>query len=209
MTSPLVIGVAGGTGAGKTTVAQAILDRVGCERVAFLQHDAYYRDLSHLPMEERRKVNFDHPDALENELLVSHLLTLRAGLPIDLPVYDFVTYTRLARTQRVDPKGVILAEGLLLFADPQLRELMDIKVYVDADADLRLVRRLNRDIQERGRSYESVIAQYLSTVRPMHLEFIEPSKRYADVIIPRGGFNEVALDMVIARVEKLLGAPQA
>ena len=209
MTSPLVIGVAGGTGAGKTTVAQAILDRVGRERVAFLQHDAYYRDLSHLPMEERRKVNFDHPNALENELLVSHLVRLRAGLPIDLPVYDFVTYTRLARTQRVDPKGVILAEGLLLFADPQLRELMDIKVYVDADADLRLVRRLNRDIQERGRSYESVIAQYLSTVRPMHLEFIEPSKRYADVIIPRGGFNEVALDMVIARVEKLLGAPQA
>ena len=208
MTKPLVIGVAGGTGAGKTTVAQAILDRVGCERVAFLQHDAYYRDLSHLPMEERRKVNFDHPDALENELLVSHLTMLKAGKPVDLPVYDFVTYTRLARTYRVDPKGVILVEGLLLFADPQLRDLMDIKVYVDADADLRLVRRLNRDIHERGRSYDSVIAQYLSTVRPMHLEFIEPSKRYADVIIPRGGFNEVALDMVIARVEKLLAAQE-
>ena len=208
MTKPLVIGVAGGTGAGKTTVAQAILDRVGCERVAFVQHDAYYRDLSHLPMEERRKVNFDHPDALENELLVSHLTMLKAGKPVDLPVYDFVTYTRLARTYRVDPKGVILVEGLLLFADPQLRDLMDIKVYVDADADLRLVRRLNRDIQERGRSYESVIGQYLSTVRPMHLEFIEPSKRYADVIIPRGGFNEVALDMVIARVEKLLGSQE-
>ena len=208
MTKPLVIGVAGGTGAGKTTVAQAILDRVGRKRVAFLQHDAYYRDLSHLPIEERRKVNFDHPNALENELLISHLRMLRAGEPVDLPVYDFVTYTRLPRTHRVNPRGVVLMEGLLLFADPQLRELMDIKVFVDADADLRLVRRLNRDIQERGRSYESVIGQYLSTVRPMHLEFIEPSKRYADVIIPRGGFNEVALDMVIARVEKLLGSQE-
>jgi len=201
---PIIIGVAGGTGAGKTTVAKAILERVGRDRVAFIQHDAYYRDLSALPPEERARVNFDHPDALETDLFISHLKLLIAGKPVDVPVYDFSTHTRLPHTQRVEPKKAILLEGLLLFTDCTLRSLMDIKVYVDADADLRFIRRFQRDIVERGRSPESVIEQYLATVRPMYLEFIEPSKRYADVIIPEGGFNRVALDMIIARVEKLL-----
>ncbi len=204
MSRPIIIGVAGGTGAGKTTVAKVILERVGQDRVAFIQHDAYYRDLSALPSEERARVNFDHPDALETDLFISHLKLLIAGEPVYVPVYDFSTHTRLSYTLRVEPKKVILLEGLLLFTDPALRSLMDIKVYVDADADLRFIRRFQRDIVERGRSPESVIEQYLTTVRPMYLEFIEPSKRYADVIIPEGGFNKVALDMVIARIEKLL-----
>lgn len=204
MAQPIVIGVAGGTGAGKTTVAKNILDRVGAGNVAFIQHDSYYRDLSHLPLDERRQVNFDHPDALENELLVQHLQALIARQPIQVPTYDFVTYTRKRQTRAVQPQNIVLVEGLLLFADPALRALMDIKVYVDADADLRLIRRLERDIEQRGRTFGSVINQYLNTVRPMHLEFIEPSKRYADIIIPRGGFNTVALDMIVARIEKLV-----
>jgi uridine kinase len=204
---PIVIGVAGGTGAGKSTVAHAIVERVGPEQVALIAHDAYYRDLGHLALPQRREVNFDHPDSLENELLIAHLRQLKAGRAVRVPCYDFVTYTRLPSTQLVEPRRVILVEGLLLFADAELRDLLDIKVYVDADPDLRLIRRIRRDVNERGRSYESVVDQYLATVRPMHLEFIEPSKRYADVIIPRGGHNLVALDMVIARVENLLAAP--
>lgn len=204
MSKPIVIGIAGGTGSGKTTVAQAILARVGPENVALLEQDAYYRDLSYLPLEERAKINFDHPDSLENELLIAHLQALLARKAVDVPVYNFSVHTRLPQTRRVEPAGVILVEGLLIFADRALRELMDIKVYVDTDADLRFIRRLQRDIAERGRTLASVIEQYLSTVRPMHLEFVEPSKRYADVIIPEGGYNRVALDMVVARLEKLL-----
>lgn len=201
---PVVVGVGGGTGSGKTTVADAILARVGRERVALIPHDAYYRDLSHLPFEERVKTNFDHPDSLETELLVAHLDALCAGRAAEVPVYDFSTHTRTDRTRRVVPRPVVLVEGILVFVEKALRERFDIKVYVDADADLRFIRRLQRDIAERGRTMESVIAQYLDTVRPMHLEFVEPSKRYADVIIPRGGFNEVAVDMVATRVMAMI-----
>ena len=201
---PVVIGVGGGTGSGKTTVADAILARVGRERVALIPHDAYYRDLSHLPFEERVKTNFDHPDSLETELLVAHLDALCAGRTVAMPVYDFSTHTRTDDTRRVAPRPVVLVEGILVFVERALRERFDIKVYVDADADLRFIRRLQRDIAERGRTMESVIAQYLSTVRLMHLEFVEPSKRYADVIIPRGGFNEVAVDMVATRVMAMI-----
>lgn len=202
---PIIIGVAGGTGSGKTTVSQAILDRVGCDRIAYIQHDSYYKDRSHLPPEERPKINFDHPDALETKLLVQHLKELRAGHPVEVPVYDFTTHTRTSQTQRVEPRRVILVEGILIFADNTLRDMMDVKIYVDTDADIRFIRRLERDITERGRTMRSVIDQYLATVRPMHLEFVEPSKRYADVIIPEGGFNPVALDMVVARIEAMIG----
>ncbi|MFN3763369.1 MAG: uridine kinase [Anaerolineae bacterium] len=201
---PVIIGVAGGTGSGKTTVAMKILERVGAEHVAYIPHDAYYRDLSHLPPEERSRINFDHPDSLETELLVQHLQQLKAGQAVEIPVYDFTTHTRTAQTRRVNPAPVILVEGILVFAEPALRELFDVKLYVDTDADIRLIRRIQRDVRERGRSVESVIQQYLTTVRPMHLEFVEPSKRYADVIIPEGGFNEVAIEMVAARIRGLL-----
>jgi uridine kinase len=201
---PVIIGVAGGTASGKTTVSDAILERVGREHIIYLQHDSYYRDLSHLPLEERTKLNFDHPDALETELLVAHLRQLQAGEPVEVPVYDFATYRRSQETRRMEPRRVILLEGLLIFVDRELREMMDVKLYVDTDADLRFIRRLQRDIQERGRTMESVIHQYLTTVRPMHLEFVEPSKRYADVIIPAGGFNTTAIEIIVARVERML-----
>jgi uridine kinase len=201
---PVIIGVAGGTASGKTTVSDAILDRVGRQHIIYLQHDSYYRDLSYLPLEERTKLNFDHPDALETELLVSHLRRLQAGEPVEVPVYDFATYQRSEETRRMEPRRVILLEGLLIFVDKELREMMDVKLYVDTDADLRFIRRLQRDIQERGRTMESVIHQYLTTVRPMHLEFVEPSKRYADIIIPSGGFNMTAIEVIVARVERLL-----
>ena len=201
---PVIIGVAGGTASGKTTVSQAILDRVGRDRIAFIQHDSYYRDLSHLPVEERRVMNFDHPDSLENELLIRHLEELLVGHVIDVPVYDFRIHTRLSDTRRVEPTPVVIVEGILVFVDKALRDMMDVKIYVDTPADIRFIRRLERDINERGRSLHSVIDQYQDTVRPMHLEFVEPSKRYADVIIPQGGFNVVALDMIVAQVRRLL-----
>jgi uridine kinase len=206
MVKPIIIGVAGGTASGKSTVAEAILERVGREHIAYIQHDSYYRDLSHLPLEERARMNFDHPDALETELLVEHLRQLQAWQPIEVPIYDFATYTRTGRTRRVEPRRVVLVEGILIFVDKQLRDMMDIKLYVDTDADMRLIRRLQRDMRERGRTLESVIRQYLETVRPMHLEFVEPSKRYADIIIPSGGFNETAIEMIVARIQKLLSA---
>lgn len=200
---PLVIGVAGGSGSGKTTVSQAILQRVGAERITFLQHDLYYRDLTYLPLEERRVFNFDHPDAFDNELFIAHLDLLCAGQAAAVPSYNFATYTR-GPDSRAAPEPVILIEGILIFADAALRSRMDIKLFVDAESDLRIIRRLQRDIVERGRSVESVIEQYLKTVRPMHLEFVEPSKRYADIIIPRGGLNAIAIDMVVARIELML-----
>jgi uridine kinase len=202
--TPLVIGIAGGTGSGKTTVAHAILERVGAARIAFLPHDAYYRDLSDLPVVRRAEINFDHPDSLESELLVEHVQQLKAGKPIEMPVYNFKTHSRTFQTITISPQSVILVEGILIFYERKLRDLFDVKIFVDTDADIRFIRRLQRDISERGRTTATVISQYLQTVRPMHMEFVEPSKRYADVIIPEGGFNTVALDMVVARVEELL-----
>ena len=203
-TAPLVIGIAGGTGSGKSTVASVILSRVGKERIAFLLHDAYYRDRSHIPFPERAEANFDHPNQLETSLLVRHIGQLRAGRAVEMPVYDFKTHSRTELTVRVEPRPVIIVEGILLFAEPELRECFDIRLFVDTDADVRFIRRLQRDIAERGRNVESVISQYQATVRPMHLEFVEPSKRWADVIIPEGGLNTVAIDIVVARVESRL-----
>jgi uridine kinase len=203
---PVLIGVAGGTGSGKTTVSQAILDRVGRDRIAYLQHDAYYCDRSQLPFEERTKINYDHPDSLDTDLLVKQLQDLKNGNPIDSPIYDFAKHVRKIETRRIAPRAIILIEGILIFADRALREMFDIKIYVDTDADVRFIRRLERDIAERGRTTGSVIQQYLATVRPMHLEFVEPSKRYADLIIPEGGFNQIAIDIIVARVNVVLGA---
>jgi len=205
---PVIVGVAGGTASGKTTISEAILDRVGSERVAFIQHDSYYRDISPLPFEERCQVNFDHPDSLESDLLVAHLDALCRGESVQVPMYDFALHMRRAETRRVEPHPVILVEGILIFVEPGLRERFDIKVYVDADADLRFIRRLRRDVSERQRTVESVIEQYLSTVRLMHLEFVEPSKRYADVIVPTGGYNTIAIDLVASRVQALIGADE-
>ena len=202
--APLIIGIAGGTGSGKTTVARVILERVGEEHIAYLPHDAYYKDNAHLPLHERAKINYDHPDSLETTLLIEHLKRLREGFPIERPVYDFTTHSRTAETVTVQPHPIIMVEGILIFAEPELRKLFDVKIFVDTDADIRFIRRLVRDIEERGRTMTSVVEQYLRTVRPMHLEFVEPSKRYADVIIPEGGLNSVAMDMVVARIEALL-----
>ena len=201
---PIVIGIAGGSGSGKTTVANVILHRVGADRIAYLAHDAYYRDLTHLPYPQRVEVNFDHPESVETELMIQHILQLKAWQGIDLPIYDFTTHSRTDKTVRIDPQRVILVEGILIFAERALRDLFDVKIFVDTDSDIRLIRRIQRDITERGRTTETVIKQYLRTVRPMHLEFVEPSKRYADVIIPEGGFNEVAMGMVTTRIEALL-----
>jgi uridine kinase len=201
---PLVIGIAGGSGSGKTTVANEILKRVGADRIAYLQQDYYYKDLAGLPSTQHAEINFDHPDSLETELLIKHIASLRSLQPVSVPIYDFTTDSRTGETFTVPPCNVVVVEGILIFVDAELRKLFDVKIFVDTDSDLRFIRRLHRDITERGRTTESVIKQYLATVRPMHLEFVEPSKRYADVIIPEGGFNTAALDMVVARIETLL-----
>ena len=192
---PFVIGIAGGTGSGKTTVARRIYDSLHLDSAVFLDHDSYYRELDHLPMEERRRVNFDHPDSLDNDLLVEHLQRLLEREPIDKPVYDFAAHTRAGSTVRIEPRDVILVEGILIFVDPRLRDLFDLKIFVDTEADVRFIRRMRRDLELRGRNVESVIEQYLGTVRPMHFEFVEPSKRYADVIIPRGGNNTPGIEV--------------
>ena len=202
--NPVTIGVAGGTGSGKTTVANRILELVSSSHIAFLPHDAYYKDFGDLTSDERATINFDHPDSLETSLMVEHILQLKAGQPIERPVYDFTNDRRTNQTIRVEPQPIIFVEGILIYAEKALRELLDIKIYVDTDADLRFIRRLQRDIAERGRDMKSVIEQYLNTVRPMHRDFVEPSKRYADVIIPRGGFNTVAIDIIANRISRLL-----
>jgi uridine kinase len=203
-TPPLVIGIAGGTGSGKSTVAKVIIDRVGANHIVLLPHDAYYKDLTQLEPVQRAAINFDHPDSLETSLLVEHIKRLKIYQGIELPVYDFKTHTRTAARLHIESQPVILVEGILILAEKRLRDLFDVKIYVDTDPDIRFIRRLERDIAERGRTSSSVITQYMSTVRPMHLEFVEPSKRYADVIIPEGGLNTVAMDMVVARIEALL-----
>ncbi len=204
---PRVLGVAGGTGSGKTTVVRSILDAVGRDRIALLEQDNYYRDVEWSTEATLLHHNFDHPAAIDNELLVEHVRELRAGRPVEVPIYDFVRHRRTDRTRVVEPRPVVLLEGILIFVEPSLRALQDFKVYVDTDADIRLIRRLTRDLDERGRTVEDVLRQYQETVRPMHLEFVEPSKRWADIIIPEGGENRVALEMVVARVEQLLGQP--
>jgi len=208
--TPLVIGLAGGTGSGKTTVANVILERVGASRIAYVPHDAYYRNAADLaPAEPGAAINWDHPDALDTDLMVAQVAELKAGRAIELPVYDFTTNMRTAGTRPVGPQPIILVEGILIFAHAGLRALFDMKIFVDTDADLRFIRRLRRDIAERGRTAESVIHQYLATVRPMHLEFVEPSKRYADIIVPQGGCNEVARGTIVARIESLLAQAAA
>jgi len=202
--NPIVIGIAGGTGSGKTTVANVILNRVGTEHIAFIPHDAYYKNLNELSRAQRDVINFDHPDSLESDLLVEHVQALQRREPVEIPIYDFTTHSRTEETTHVDPQAVILVEGILVFAESKLRDLFNVKIFVDTPPDIRFIRRLKRDIEERGRSVESVILQYQTTVRPMHLEFVEPSKRHADVIIPEGGLNTVAMDMVVARIEALL-----
>jgi len=202
--TPFLIGIAGGTGSGKTTVANAIVTRVGAERIAILSHDSYYRDFVDLPKDILDRQNFDHPDSLESELLVRHLKALKQGMVVETPIYDFKVHRRASETRRVEPRKVILVDGILIYAEPELRKIFDVKIYVDTDADIRLIRRLKRDIAERGRTVESVVKQYESTVRPMHLEFVEPSKRYADLIVPEGGENMVALDFLFARLRELL-----
>ncbi|GIV69108.1 uridine kinase [Caldilinea sp.] len=199
-----IIGVAGGTGSGKTTVSRRIWEAVGRERIAYIQHDNYYKDQSHLTPEQRALTNYDHPDSLETSLLVEHLKELRAGRPVDIPIYDFAIHNRSKQTLRVEPARVILVEGILIFVEPALREMMDMRIFVDTDADIRFIRRLRRDMVERGRTLDSVVKQYLSTVRPMHMEFVEPSKRYADIIVPQGGDNRVAMEMIVSRIRAVL-----
>jgi uridine kinase len=203
VTKRLVIGICGGTGSGKTTIAERIISALSPESVLVLQQDHYYKDFPHLSLEQRARENFDHPDSFDNPLLIDHVRQLREGHAIDRPVYDFAKYQRASSTVRLNPHPAIILEGILVFENQTLRELMDIKIFVETDADLRFIRRLRRDIRERGRTLESVAKQYLETVRPMHMEFVEPSKRYADVIIPEGGHNEVGIDLVIQKIRSL------
>ena len=206
MTVPktFVIGVAGGSGSGKTTVVRRIVESIGDSQVIVLEHDRYYRDRNDLRLEERAALNYDHPDSLETDLLVQHVKTLRSGEPIQAPQYDFARHNRLDTFDTVQPRTAIIVEGILIFADAALRALMDVKVFVDADDDTRFIRRLQRDITDRGRTVQSVIDQYLSTVKPMHLEFVEPSKRYADIIVPTGGHNDVAIEMLLTLTRGLV-----
>ena len=201
---PLVIGVAGGSGSGKTTVVRHIVESIGDEHVTVLEHDRYYRDRNDLRLEERAALNYDHPDSLETDLLVRHVEALRAGQSVSVPMYDFSRHARRSDTQTVSPRRAMIVEGILIYTDAALRRLMDVKVFVDTDDDTRFIRRLRRDVAERGRTMDSVIDQYLATVKPMHLEFVEPSKRYADVIIPQGGHNPVAVDLLLTLIRSLV-----
>jgi len=201
---PLVVGMAGGSGSGKSTVVRNLVNRLGPDRVSVIHHDAYYRDYAHLSAEDRARINFDHPNALETELLETHLAALLRGEPVEVPVYDFTTHTRSQEVLATPSREVILLDGILVLAEPSLRKWMDIRIYVDTDADLRFIRRMDRDVRERGRSIASVVNQYLTSVRPMHLEFVEPSRRWADIILPEGGENHVAIDLLVAKLADVL-----
>lgn len=200
---PIVVGVAGGSGSGKTTVVRRIVDSLGNAQVTVVEHDRYYRDRNDLRFEERLALNYDHPDSLETDLLVRHVQALRSGQDVQAPVYDFARYVRQPATELLAARKAIIVEGILIYTDAALRQLLDIKVFVDTDDDTRFIRRLQRDLNERGRTVQSVIDQYLSTVKPMHLEFVEPSKRYADIIVPQGGHNAVATDMLLTLIRSL------
>jgi len=202
----LIIGICGGTGSGKTTVANRILESVSASEVVFIQQDSYYRNITDLPLDYRHIANFDHPDALDNDLLVNHVRRLKAGEAVELPLYDFKTSTRMNETRHVESKPIVIVEGILIFSDPRLLEQMDIKVFVDTPDDIRFIRRLRRDLAERGRTVESVIEQYIATVRPMHMQFVEPSKRHADVIIPEGGHNLVSIDLLSGKIRERLAS---
>ena len=206
MPPPLVIGVAGGSGSGKTTVVRRIVDSLGPDAVTVVEHDRYYRNYPELRLEERASLNYDHPNSLETDLLVAHLDLLRDGRAVQVPVYDFTRHARLERTDAMQPRQAIIVEGILILADAALRDRMDVKVFVDTDDDTRFIRRLQRDVRERGRTLDSVVEQYLGTVKPMHLEFVEPSKRYADIIVPLGGHNTVAVDLLLSMIRSLTGA---
>jgi uridine kinase len=202
---PVVLGVAGGSGSGKSTVVREVCRILGQDVTSVLHHDSYYRNLAHLPFEARVEVNFDHPDALETELMVDHLHALLRGAPVEVPTYDFSTHTRASGIELLHPTPVVVVDGILVLADPRLRATMDLKVYVDTEPDIRLLRRIRRDVVKRGRTADAVVAQYEATVRPMHLEFVEPSKRFADLVVPEGGYNRVAVDLVVTRLRTLMG----
>ena len=206
---PLIIGIAGGTGSGKTTVARKIADALPSASVAFLDMDGYYLDFSHLSMDDRRKINWDHPEAFDLDLFASHLEQLSRGESVQKPVYDFTQHIRSSRTEEIMAADVVVVDGILLFTDERIRDLFDVKVFVDADPDIRLVRRIQRDMMERDRPLEEILTQYLTTVRPMHQQFVEPGKRYADIIVPRGGQNTVAIDMILTTIQRRLDARRA
>lgn len=208
MSRPIIIGIAGGTGSGKSTVAQEIYGSLPEESISVIEQDNYYKDQSHLSFEERTKTNYDHPDAFDTALLLEHLKKLSQGEAIDKPIYDFANHTRKKETVRVEPKDIVVLEGIMILVEPEIRNMLDIKIFVDTDADVRIIRRIKRDIKERGRTLDSVIDQYINVVRPMHLQFVEPTKRYADIIIPEGGYNKVAIDIMIAKVNEIVRRKQ-
>jgi uridine kinase len=203
MPTPVIIGLAGGTGSGKSTITDAIRSEVK-NQITLIPQDSYYKNFGNLPLEKRSKINYDHPDSFDNELLMEHLGLLKRNIPIQKPIYDFKTHSRIDKTTMIIPSKIIIVEGILIFENEQLRKLMDIKIFVDTDADIRILRRIERDIKERGRSLESVILQYRNTVQPMHIEFVEPSKRYADIIIPEGGANKIGINMIVTKIKNIL-----
>ena len=200
----MIIGICGGTGSGKTTIARSIVEAVGAERVVLVEQDSYYRNLSDMPLDERHQANFDHPDSIDSDMLVNHLMRLKQGLSIEMPLYDFVTHTRSDQIETIEPKPVVIVEGILIFAEPRVLDLLDVRVFVDTPDDVRLMRRLKRDINERGRTFERTLEQYERTIRPMHFEFVEPSKRHADVIIPEGAQTNISVDLLCGLVREKL-----